>query len=619
MPRIGSRRHSRTVTVAFVLGAATAIGLAVPLAASASLQLQTFSQSAIYTPDSPVAVSAVKAKCPTKTVRGIEPVSTALAQATALVKRGASRTALAKLARTSAAHDPRLAGVMAGAALLDKRPLAALAVLLDALRRRPGDVQTLVSVSALLSRLQMPRQALAVLARIRRIPRAPTSMGIPLRAMLLNNQGLALLELGRYSDAEKTFRAALKAGPLLAVAQQNLSDARICSGAAATVGVPWPPPDPPLPPDDPPIEQAGSESLPPDQIFDLSQGVDGTLPSVNYPQNPQQGADAVVSFQQQADDAFAHATQDQKQADQLLDQELASRPSPLTLSRTNQILFDLAPGNPEAQDPELKGLQSAIDATRPTVDRVIEEWNQDFAADGNACAGSSDPDCVSRLCAPQMAGRHTEWLAAMHVWDNAWAKYFRAKYHYMTGLAANLADPRAHQAAMLIAQASREAFFQDLNLQSSRWLAEESFRDECRTSPEPVPSTDDPDGANSAACPKALNAMDVSIKVDEVKVAVNCEKFDIEVGTPGPIGLFGQQSINLRTGQETIYFGVKAGASLPGGFSAGVQTGVYVQVGADGSAEDAGWRVSPSLSSPGPGGSSISASDSMDFSFAGGF
>ena len=40
----------------------------------------------------------------------------------------------------------------------------------------------------------------------------------------------------------------------------NLSDARICSGAGATVGVPWPPPDPPLPPDDPPIELAGSES-----------------------------------------------------------------------------------------------------------------------------------------------------------------------------------------------------------------------------------------------------------------------------------------------------------------------------------------------------------------------
>jgi hypothetical protein len=375
---------------------------------------------------------------------------------------------------------------MAGAALLDKRPLAALAVLLDALRRRPRDVETLVSISALLSRLEMPRQALAVLASIRRIPRAPTPMGISLRAVLLNNQGLALLELGRYREAERILHAALKAGPLLAVAQQNLGDARICSGAAATVGVPWPPPDPPLPPDDPPIEQAGSESLPPDQIFDLTQGVDGTLPSVSYPQNPQQGADAVDVFQQQAEDAFTRAAQDLKQSSRLLGEELASQPSPLTLSRTNQIVFELAPGNPEAQDPELKTLQGAIDATRPGVDRVIEEWNQDFAADRDACAGSTDPDCISEACTPQMSSRHVEWLAAMHVWDNAWAKYFRAKYHYMTGLAANLADPRAHEAAMLIAQASSEAFFQDLNQQSSRWLAEESFRDLCRSSPTPV-------------------------------------------------------------------------------------------------------------------------------------
>jgi hypothetical protein len=77
--------------------------------------------------------------------------------------------------------------------------------------------------------------------------------------------------------------------------------------------------------------------------------------------------------------------------------------------------------------------------------------------------------------------------------------------------------------------------------------------------------------------------------------------------------------VNARTGELTIYFGARASAPLPGPFSASSKTGAYVQVGPDGGVEDFGWRVSPSVSLPGPGGSAVSASDSMDFSLAGGF
>jgi hypothetical protein len=176
---------------------------------------------------------------------------------------------------------------------------------------------------------------------------------------------------------------------------------------------------------------------------------------------------------------------------------------------------------------------------------------------------------------------------------------------------------------MAAAQFARDDYINQLLTQANQWLAVEAQAQQCPGTPSSGYSLDSRPGRGSAACPSALKAIKLSMKIEFAKLAATCEKFEVELATPGPIGLFAQGSINTK-GEITIFIGGKAGVEIPdpfkGGPSLASKTGAYVKIGPDGSITDYGWRVSPSVSVGSfSGAQSIVASDSMDFSLAGGF
>src|SRR4029453_9601228 len=77
--------------------------------------------------------------------------------------------------------------------------------------------------------LGYPREAFAIAKAADAMPATPgQAMGISGQAMLLNNEGHAMLGLRRWADAERVLRQAMVLSPELSEAKVNLAIALLC-------------------------------------------------------------------------------------------------------------------------------------------------------------------------------------------------------------------------------------------------------------------------------------------------------------------------------------------------------------------------------------------------------
>jgi tetratricopeptide (TPR) repeat protein len=210
----------------------------------------------------------------------------ALANARAIVVTMAGAKAVSAFDHSSSAATATAARSAAVGLFADRKPVPALLALLRVHQLQPADPSILSSIAALLNILGHPQEAFAIAKAADAMPAPPgQAMGISGQAMLLNNEGHAMLGLRRWADAERVLRQAVALAPELSEAKVNLAIALLCQHededavkffragqyrrAYTMVQVT----DLPTP------EYAPAAS----QAFDLSHGAKGELPLIRIP------------------------------------------------------------------------------------------------------------------------------------------------------------------------------------------------------------------------------------------------------------------------------------------------------------------------------------------------
>jgi tetratricopeptide (TPR) repeat protein len=515
-------------------------------------------------------------------------------------------------ARSAVQSRAAAAGMFAG-----KKTVAALLALLRTNELEPNDPTTLSSISALLNILNRPKESLAMAKAADALRTAPDSpMGISGQAVLLNNEGHAMLELRRWADAERLLRQSATLSPELSEAKVNLAIALLCQQE-----------------DDEAVrffragmyrrpyhlvqtsDQPGAQSIPEaDQVLDVSHGANGMFPSVRIPPTwlENNGSFPDKAGLTQWDPLFQEYSDFMDRMWQL-DKDLSAKVDwahidPKVFQRFSRILIL---GTTAYRQPQIAPLAAAERKAQDDLDQFIGSYGS--FQDGKLaelykskdtwpeCHGpnSSTEACDARWdteCSNFNTTEHSHWLPLMQAWDSAARTYYRANYRLWTAIVSNLADPLLHRIAYV--ELHREdwvMYYQELfNL--SRWAEYLGFSNCHPSSPTADAELDQGSAPTTPACPAFLKGVKFAVKIgDFVKFSANCEQFGLEVASKSDVlwvGGFAEASYNFVKGTGTIFAGMKGGGKIPEtNVSVSAKEGLYLTIGADG-IHDAGMRVS---------------------------
>lgn len=460
----------------------------------------------------------------------------------------------------------------------------------------------LINASALLSGLGRPSDALALLDRAQQLASPHgTPLGIPERAVELNNRGLALLGMGRYAAAAGALSAAVRlGGPTLSEAEVNLAQALHCQNKrqaafhALLAGSYRRRYDLVV---TPPIEAPSAAEL----GLGSPGGASNTLPTLTYPPTPADASAANADFEaiDQRD-----GQQDGQLASQIttlfaqLTTEL-QHASLITQRRTGNLLrLAVGYGGPTA-GPIM--LPAQVEAARKAEH---DYTNQEFGQDGeitqvlqqcDALSGSAVRACLHDQCAPKLDDAHSNWLALMEALDNAARKAALAEGQTAAPALANLTDP-AHQLAEDYILHSDLVLTSLLTGEAENWdaLAGQTYGDPTtglicdNISPTGAFGASGGVGGGPGPCSDAAAAHKLVLELEIVELKLSCQSVEAVVESPGLIGAFGSLEYNFYGKTVTAFVGVKAGGS---GIPAEVQGGIFVKAGADG-IQDIGARGS---------------------------
>ena len=265
----------------------------------------------------------------------------------------------------------------------------------------------------------------------------------------------------------------------------------------------------------------------------------------------------------------------------------------LTRQRTDNILAAI--GNAE-QDPTIKPLADAKTAA------VLAEANA-FRVYEQRCTG------------------RPAWLNTQGVLDAAESKLAIAEYRFDTALAADLANPVAHQLALAQARYVLDAGFNLTAVAPAALVT--SVGDRICAQQQTAAQQQDVNGSLSdlvvPPCPSGLQGIDFSLNLGLASFSINCEEVSVGASSPGWIGAFGNISHNFRSGSTTIFAGPQVGTTIqvgPFGGGAQAQVGGYITISGEGTITDIGMRGQISAGgSIGP--ASAYTGTSLDFSFVG--
>ena len=496
------------------------------------------------------------------------------------------------------------------------RPDAALAALLRAHDLAPKNADTLANLGGVLGTLGLPQEALAVLqAGLALEPSLSGALGLSSQAVALNNQGYALLQLGRWADADRVLAQAQTLEPALSEASSNRSRALLCQGNIQAAAAAFrrgsrrtPPASTPSNPDTPtattdlPPPQPGQQ--PPDQTqrpssftFDLSHGTQTTLPVLRIPSTPGETAALADSYQALYLDLTNRALKLQQQQ-QVVEQQLRARGEtiPAVDERRDALWWAILTTDSQ---PGIAALKTQMEHSRKEPDRIWTDfWH---------CEGGCKIDVISRrtkttedfraLCVPALQAAHNAWRGAMHNAEIDLGAYLKATYAAQTALAANYSDPLWHERASLQAEIGAteltagyahdaELWARDIRLAPSDCLAETD---------RPLPTDQQVEEAlqlpRAPLCKQLFDGFSASVSLPMVGFSVSCDTFSIKISNPGWIGAFGKLSLNTaaRNWKSTVTIGVAEGISLPGtGIGLGASQGMYLTVDRQGRLLDLG-------------------------------
>jgi hypothetical protein len=551
--------------------------------------------------------------CAAQPERGNPSQAAALAEARRLVSADSHGRGLKAAAGKPGRSEGRSIA-SAVAALGAGKPAAALAALLRAHQLAPSDPVPLVDAAPLLSQAGKGRSALALLAAAAHL-RAPKThpFGLTWKTMIAANRGQAQVVAHQYAAAERTLTAVLRQSPLIVEADKNLAVAYACQGksAKATRYLVFGATRQTFSKGDyigrTPITPYGAVN--PAEVLDTKKGVALTLPAYRYPATMDEGRAQKltwISLSSQATSAQSAAINAERNDQTALVAQLA-KASAATRLRTQQIIAAIEGA---ASEPDLVSEAKSPAELQGELSRLqLRGYGQGGCIDG---------------------GLHGTFQSTVTSYDHAERAYASDVYRRMTGLAANLKNPTAHQLGIDYAR-EFAAEANELLLSAGTQIAEyDDICDPNDNSPgSENPQTSGGDTPASDPCPTGIAAPNVYISLFLASLNVSCETVTVEVDfTEGLIGAFVGGTHNFANGSNTIYAGAEAGLKTPAigsaEFQAGpsARAGIYTTFGADGSVQDVGVRASSQLSlgiTQGQAGGTYAISGpSVSFGFVGG-
>lgn len=546
------------------------------------------------------------AVCPRGGPAALRPVSRgrAVRSAERLLRKRVPRKAYARFLRSKRARKPAVAEDLGAAGVAARAPAMSLAGFLAAHEREPRNPRHLLNASVMLTRLEKPREALALIAAAERLPKPRRMpMGIGVRPLALNARGFALIALRRFGDAERVLRDAARIEPLLAEAKLNLAAARLCAGRISQAVAPY-------------IEGqrrrsvgavqiAGVQPLA-DSALDLSFGKAATLPVTRIPPTPEDGVASAPGWASAKEQRYAEADQLFQKANQgIVDMSAHYARQPLVeAQRAGQILAMF--NERYRQRPDLKAKKDAIVATADQLTEIYFQWQNEYEQIRTDCqAGNPTSDeigqCIRTRCPPATAGHHARWLEVIKAADQMTREWAKELNTYATGLAANYSTPVYRRAIVLATQHEIMTIYAShIVLQIESWTgAEETLKDECTGSPgEAAAEEGNPEFPLPDLCPPGLASVKFAFSVGFASFGVNCEAVSVELSLPKPVSPFVQVTYGFGTGTTSVFAGAKAGAKIPG-VSGGVRAGVTLSFDGAGNLTDVGIRGAASVAGPG--------------------
>jgi hypothetical protein len=549
----------------------------------------------------------------------------AVANVRAFLDEGAGAGAMEAFDASAEGSTVEAAKTAAAAALVDGNEAGALAALLAAARLEPENPRHLVNAAGLLPAFGLAGEALAFLAAAEELGEPEGApFGIDQRAVHLNNEGRALLALGRWDEAAPLLSEAVELDPTLSESATNLSLALLCQGNRdealrfAKAGryrkqMRF-------------TESEGDRtSTPvPEDAFDMSVGVqdaggDALVPALELPDTPEEGA-AMREYLTGVKDDLIQRTIDRTQRMIDIQTASASVPKPqITQVREADIMLAIS------------AISTRGDATRDPWQEVIARsdeafaiWDEHFGPAGTVeqistrCSNTGDfAGCMRADCIPATGEAHAAWIDVVERLDIAVRAWADAYYPTATAIAAHIGDPAQHEVATLNIQGQLDSAFLNLVSRAEEFaIFENTNRDICVSEPDPPP--DEPAELVTAPpgrpCP--IQAGQWSIKIGFISITADCSDWAVEASTPGPIGVFAQIS---SVGGETTFFAGPTASVSAGPFEAGTRNGFYVTVSETSGVRDFGVRVEPGSVSAagGPLSITVAQAESMDFSFVG--
>jgi hypothetical protein len=565
-------------------GGETKVGVPSPtpmLAFSDAQTVPTTTELVSELQDTPKPVCAPKRATPS--------LKTALADARTYL----SKTAAAATKKLDASADTRTAGdakEFAAGALVDGSPAAALAAYLDAYSHDPKDPELLIDMAGVLTPLEMPRDALAMLAAAQQLGASASSpAGYPMQAVALDDQGYAEMSMCDYSSAKSALNAAIALAPSMREARVNLAGVALATNGAtpatATAAAQAIHRDPEVPVDQ---GDGGLEVPVAANVFDMSD------PSPD-PSLPELKLDSAESVEQAAALGASGGYWEQLYNAA----ESAHQPAPIPPQQ------QLAPATQERFQAALEQIGDNDLATKALRDQVAQD-EQDVSGALQSYFGSSNGwMTVSQSNDPQSAcgqtrAAHAKWLMYMQPFQADTLNLINEEYERDSAIAANFKDPYYHAAlentidnwvASQYALMAQQAWYWGQRLDAAdMWVSTGGgkwyYDGGCTTAQSavsagsPTPITTPPVNDCEAAFGKEA---ELSLDLEIFSIDLSCEEVGVEVAAPDLIGPFVSTTYNWETGAVTVFGGVKVGGSLPGtGWGGEADAGFYVSAGPSG-------------------------------------
>lgn len=539
------------------------------------------------------------------------------------------------LAAFAASEDHKSAARSAkasAAALLQKRPMAALAALLRARELAPKDPLHLVNLAGLCNKMQLPRHALALLdaAEAMKTPFDP-GFGMDGRAVILANRGHALIAVGRFADAETALRAAMDIDPMMGEARANLAlalwnqndpmkkeEAVLFARVARKRSMITKPSEAqsPAPPTPQKREIKGAMTLsqlqsiaaehsrgrpPASSLFDLSGGKQGSLPTIKIPRTIVDGAEMHPKVEALTADLNAKIEKLTKRGHEV-DEKIRAREraggiSPIVAQRCRDIMHYI--GHPE-YDPTMMSLY--LDQRNASFDPGVGSFGGQTGNPWGSIELSKEHDAIwaARLGSKAMHDAtepyHGRWLAPIHNYETSINRWFRARYAFQTALAAKIGDPLYHEAAVVLIE-------QQAHLTASHFVGtldfvtryDRLFVSLFGTNGRKGQAEDHKPGdlPQADSCHAAMRGeYTAAVSVGFVEVSGNCDKIAVELSVGEWVKAFGEVEYTMESGEISIFLGGAGEVGLPGTVvKSGAKAGCFLTLNSKGEFVDAGFKT----------------------------